>query len=102
MRLRSLRGADCVHVRRGAFSYTAPTNRRACAASSNLMPSTERSWVNTPNETPKTGQNTSDSPGVVARVGQSTTGVRQLGTDFKNFILRGNVIDLAVAVIVGA
>jgi large conductance mechanosensitive channel len=28
--------------------------------------------------------------------------VKQLGRDFKNFILRGNVLDLAVAVVVGA
>jgi large conductance mechanosensitive channel len=37
--------------------------------------------------------------GEARRAGQS---VRSLGNDFRRFILRGNVIDLAVAVIVGA
>jgi large conductance mechanosensitive channel len=37
--------------------------------------------------------------GELKRTGQS---VRSVAGDFKNFILRGNVIDLAVAVIIGA
>ena len=58
--------------------------------------------MNTPNETPKTGQSTSDSSGVGGEARRAAQSVRGLGTDFKNFILRGNVIDLAVAVIIGA
>jgi large conductance mechanosensitive channel len=58
--------------------------------------------VNTPNETPKTGQPSSDSAGVGDTLRREGGRVKGVANDFRKFLLRGNVIDLAVAVIVGA
>ncbi len=58
--------------------------------------------MSTPNETPKTGQTSSVSAGVSGEARRTGQSVKSLASDFKSFILRGNVIDLAVAVIVGA
>ena len=58
--------------------------------------------MNTPNETPKTGPSTSASSSVAAELRREEKRVRQLLQDFKKFVMRGNVLDLAVAVVVGA
>ena len=52
--------------------------------------------------TPKTGRSTPVRVPAATRSGEGNASCEHLLSDFKKFILRGNVLDLAVAVIVGA
>src|SRR6185437_15378599 len=84
----------------GASSSTARTSRPVRAVWSSSTRSTDASSASTPRSTRKTGRST---PVSVPRSDLGEGGVvRNFLNDFKKFIMRGNVVDLAVAVIVGA